>query len=119
LITQKTGQKGEDKALSYLTEQGLKLIKRNYSCRLGEIDLVMRDKNYLVFVEVRSRNSMKFGGGIGSITLAKRQKIMKTTSCYLQQYQLLEKNPIRFDVVSIDNNSGSITWLRDAFGYDY
>lgn len=119
MITQQAGQLAEDKALAYLNEKGLKLVSRNYSCRLGEIDLIMRDKNYLVFIEVRQRTSMQYGGGIGSITYAKRQKIIKTTSYYLLKHQLQDKYALRFDVVSIDSKSGTITWLKDAFGVDY
>jgi putative endonuclease len=119
LITQQAGQAAEEKALDYLTEKGLKLVTRNYSCRLGEIDLIMRDRDYLVFIEVRSRTSMTFGGGIASITYAKRQKIIKTTAHYMMKHQLQDKHPLRFDVISIDGASESITWLKDAFGADY
>lgn len=119
MITQLTGQVTEEKALEYLMDKGLKLVTRNYSCRLGEIDIIMRDKNYLVFIEVRSRISMSFGGGIASITYAKRQKIIKTTSYYLIKHQLQDKHPIRFDVISIDGALGTISWIKDAFGADY
>lgn len=119
MITQQTGQLAEEKALEYLTAKGLKLVTRNYSCRLGEIDLIMRDKNYLVFIEVRSRINTRFGGGVGSITYAKRQKIIKTTSHYMIKNQLHDKFPLRFDVISIDGGAGAITWLKDAFGADY
>ena len=119
MITQQTGQVAEEKALDYLTDKGLKLVIRNYTCRLGEIDLIMRDKEYLVFIEVRSRVSIRFGGGAASITYAKRQRIINTTSHYLIKHQLHDKYPLRFDVISIDGRSGSISWLKDAFGADY
>ncbi|MCL9683111.1 YraN family protein [Legionella maioricensis] len=118
-MTQQTGRSAEEKALKYLTDKGLKLETRNYSCRLGEIDLIMRDRGYLVFIEVRSRTSMSFGGGMASITYAKRQKIIKTTSHYMMKNQLQDKFPLRFDVVSIDGVSGTITWVKDAFGANY
>ena len=57
MITQEKGRVAEEKALAYLMKQGLKLITQNYNCRLGEIDLIMRDKNHLVFIEVSSRVS--------------------------------------------------------------
>ena len=113
------GHKAEDKALDYLQHHGLKLVMRNYRCRVGEIDLIMRDGSYLVFIEVRSRKSSDFGGGIESITYAKRQKIIKTASHYLMHYSVHERYPIRFDVISIDGNANKITWLKDAFGADY
>ena len=119
MITQQIGKVAEEKALDYLTDKGFKLVTRNYSCYLGEIDLIVRDKDYLVFIEVRSRNSMSYGGGIASITYAKRQKIIKTTSHFIIKHKLQDKHPLRFDVISIDGKSGSITWLKDAFGADY
>ncbi|WP_173238587.1 YraN family protein [Legionella antarctica] len=118
-MTQQTGRVAEEKALNYLVDKGLKLVMRNYTCRLGEIDLIMRDKEYLVFIEVRSRTSMSFGGGMASITYAKRQKIIKTTSHYIMKNKMQDKCPLRFDVVSIDGASGVITWIKDAFGADY
>jgi putative endonuclease len=118
-MTQKAGLMGEQKALDYLTKQGLNLVARNYRCRLGEIDLIMNDPMYLVFIEVRSRVNTAFGGGLASITYAKRQKIIKTTSHYLLTHKIREQQPIRFDVVSIDGHSGQLEWIKDAFNTDY
>jgi putative endonuclease len=113
------GQCAEQQALDYLTAQGLRLVARNYRCRLGEIDLIMKDKLYLIFIEVRARVSVDFGGGLGSITYAKRQKIIKTTSHYLLTQNIGEQQAIRFDVVSIDGSSSQLTWVKDAFNVDY
>ncbi|HHF7366207.1 TPA: YraN family protein [Legionella bozemanae] len=118
-MTCEKGRIAEEKALAYLKRQGLELIKKNYNCRLGEIDLIMRDKDQLVFIEVRSRVSMQFGGGIASVTYAKRQKILKTAAYYLLEHQKYDQFALRFDVVSIDGKSASISWLKDAFGTDY
>lgn len=119
MITQQAGQQAEQNALNYLTAQGLKLVTRNYSCRLGEIDLIMKDGLHLVFVEVRSRSNMSFGDGAVSITYAKRQKIIKTTSYYMIKHNVQEKFPIRFDVIAINGKSGAINWIKDAFNADY
>lgn len=116
LVSINQGKIAEQKALSYLMSQGLKLVAQNFSCRLGEIDLIMRDDEYLVIVEVRSRSSNGYGDGIASITYAKRKKIIKTTSFYLMKHKINEKFPIRFDVVSIDGKKEKITWLKGAFG---
>ncbi|KTD42809.1 YraN family protein [Legionella parisiensis] len=118
-MTYEKGRIAEEKALAYLNNQGLELIKKNYNCRLGEIDLIMRDKDQLVFIEVRSRVSMQFGGGIASVTYAKRQKILKTAVYYILEHQEYEQFALRFDVVSIDGKSASINWVKDAFGADY
>lgn len=117
-LAQKTGQLAEQRALDYLTQQGLKLVTRNYHCRLGEIDLIMRDAMYLVFIEVRARANNDFGGGLASITYAKRQKIIKTTSYYLLTHKLSDQQPIRFDVVGIEGRSGELLWIKDAFNTD-
>ncbi|MCE0722063.1 YraN family protein [Legionella resiliens] len=117
-MTYEKGRIAEEKALAYLQKQGLELITKNYNCRLGEIDLIMRDKEQLVFIEVRSRVSMQFGGGIASVTYAKRQKILRTAAHYMLQHQN-HNDALRFDVVSIDGKSASINWVKDAFGTDY
>lgn len=113
-----TGKKAEQKALDYLKQQGLVPVTQNYRCRMGEIDLIMRDGPYFVFVEVRARKSWAYGGGIESVTYAKQQKIMRTTEHYLRKHGLGEKHPVRLDVVSIDGQSGRLTWLKDAFSAD-
>ncbi|MCW8417095.1 YraN family protein [Fluoribacter dumoffii] len=118
-MTQEKGRLAEERALAYLKKQGLKLITQNYSCRLGEIDLIMRDEEHLVFIEVRSRVSTLFGGGIASVTYAKRKKILKTATNYMLAHQKYNQLALRFDVVSIDGESATITWVRDAFGADY
>jgi putative endonuclease len=118
-MTQKIGEEAEQKALDYLTKQGLNLVARNYRCRLGEIDLVMNDRVHLIFIEVRARATSDFGGGLASITYAKRQKIIKTTSHYLLTQNIKEQQPVRFDVVSIDGPAGRLIWIKDAFNVDY
>ncbi len=118
-VTQAIGYEAEEKALTYLKQQGLKLVMQNYHCRLGEIDLIMKDSSHLVFIEVRLRANQAFGGGLASITYAKRQKIIKTTSHYLLKYKIQDQHSIRFDVVSIDGKSGDLIWVKDAFSADY
>lgn len=119
MITQEKGRIAEENALAYLKAQGLKLITQNYRCRLGEIDLIMRDKDVLVFIEVRSRISTQFGGGIASVTYTKRQKIIKAATLYMLEHQKYDQFALRFDVISIDGKSASINWIKDAFGVDY
>lgn len=119
MFTREKGHCAEEKALQYLTTQGLKLVTQNYYCKLGEIDLIMRDKDYLVFIEVRSRVSAEFGGGMVSITYAKRQKIIKSALHYLMIHKRQNKFAVRFDVISIDGVSAAITWIKNAFGIDY
>lgn len=114
-MSKEKGTFAEQIALNYLKENGLKLVDQNYRCRLGEIDLIMREEPYLVIVEVRSRSNISFGGGAASITYEKRQKIIKATSHYMIKYRIEDKFPIRFDVICIDGKSSKITWLKNAF----
>ncbi|TAL59204.1 MAG: YraN family protein [Legionella sp.] len=119
VFTQKSGHQAEERASNYLQGHGLKLVGRNYHCFAGEIDLIMRDKEYFVFIEVRSRVNVSYGGGIDTITYGKRQKIIKTATHYLMRNQIYEKYPVRFDVIGIDGKSGELSWIKDAFGTNY
>ncbi len=111
----KKGKQAEKSAEKFLRKQGLELIDRNCFSRMGEIDLIMKDKDELVFVEVRSRVSQDYGGALASITQQKQQKIIKTAYNYLQKKKLFDKHPFRFDVVAIDGNPPRIQWLKHAF----
>lgn len=118
-MSQQNGLLAEQHARDYLTSQGLQWVDSNYRCRMGEIDLIMRDSTYLVFVEVRSRASNSFGGAIASVTYSKQQKLIKTAMLYLLANKLQDKQPIRFDVLGIDGVPPKITWITNAFGSDY
>ena len=114
------GQDAEHACCRYLQQQGLKLLARNYHGRRGELDLVMRDRNTVVFVEVRYRRSMAFGGALESITSTKQQKLRFTAEQYLQQETDLTNG--RFDVVAmsrkVQNNgaeSYTFEWIKNAF----
>lgn len=108
-----TGRTGEDFACQHLMRQGLNLIERNFLCRVGEIDLIMKDKDCLVFVEVRKRSSTAYGGALASITPAKQKKIIKAAQYYILQRKLNYQLPMRFDVVAIDDQA--VHWIKSAF----
>ena len=108
------GQAAEEQALAYLNKQGLRLLARNYRCRSGEIDLVMQQADTLVFVEVRYRQSSRFGSAAETVTRSKQQKLLNTASRFLQERAL--DAPCRFDVVGISGRqSPQIEWIKDAF----
>jgi putative endonuclease len=113
------GKLGEQQACQYLTQQGLILVCRNYRCRLGEIDLIMQEVESLVFVEVRTRSSSVYGGALESVTTAKKRKLIRAASLYLQEQKLFDKVATRFDVLSIEGPLPTITWVKDAFGTDF
>lgn len=109
------GTNAERLAEGFLVAQGLALVERNYRCRLGEIDLVMRDRETLVFVEVRLRSHSEFGGAAGSITRAKQDRLLRAARHYLSREG---GAPVcRFDAVLLDGGKEPrIEWIRDAFG---
>lgn len=107
---QEIGQGGEDRALAYLQQQGLTLVERNFLCKAGELDLVMRDGPHLVFVEVRERNNPSFGGAAASISPAKQRRILRAAKFYLLRF--VKMPPCRIDVVTIDGER--LNWLRNA-----
>ncbi len=118
-MSQKIGELAEKKAKIFLCAQGLTWVESNYRCKMGEIDLIMRDKEYLVFVEVRARATAAFGGAFASVTYSKQQKLIKTAGYYLLHYPLLNKQPQRFDVISIEGPAQQLRWLPNAFGLDF
>lgn len=107
------GEEAEAQAAAYLEAHGLRLVTRNYRCRYGEVDLVMRDGGTLVFVEVRRRSSTTFGGAAASITAAKRGKLISAARHYLAGRTVLP--PCRFDAVLIEGEPARVTWIRNAF----
>ena len=110
----KLGVGAEAMAAAFLEKRGLKIVARNYRCRLGEIDLVARDGATTVFVEVRRRASSAFGGAAASITSAKRLKLLKAARHYLSRLRAMPQ--CRFDALLIQGDPPQIEWIRDAFG---
>ena len=110
------GDNAEAIAGRYLQQQGLIMVERNYHSRMGEIDLIMRDRQTLVFVEVRYRKHAKFGSGADSVTSRKQHKITLTAHQYLQQHHPNTPPPCRFDVISMTGKGPeNIEWIKDAF----
>ena len=108
------GIKAEDFAQQYLEQQGLALVERNFRCRLGEIDLIMRENNTLVFVEVRYRRNRDFGGPIISVSPRKQHKLRATAKIYLQNNPLAAKATVRFDVLGILGTEHTVEWIKNA-----
>ncbi len=112
--TKLSGRFFETLALQHLQQQGLQLVMQNFSCRYGEIDLICRSAQQLVFVEVKYRQSNSFGGAAAAVTLAKQQKLAKTASLFMQQHR--SQAPCRFDVVAISGEAPyRIEWIQNAF----
>jgi putative endonuclease len=106
------GQRAEDLAADFLRRQGLAVEARNVRNRYGEIDIVAREGDTLVFVEVRLRGSAAFGGAAGSITAAKQKRLLTAANLYLSGFS--RQPPCRFDAVLLDTlDIERITWQRD------
>ena len=108
------GEAAESLAADFLQRRGLVILERNYRCRFGEIDLVARSGELLVFVEVRARRSEAFGGAAGSITAAKRRRLVAAARHYIATHRV--DRACRFDVVLVRGAEQRVEWLPDAFG---
>lgn len=117
LTSRELGDQAEDFAAKLLIAEGLKLIETNVNFRVGEIDLIMQDKQSLVFVEVRRRKHDRFGGAISSITATKRKRLTRAALAYLQRKKLMDKVPCRFDLVAVTDNNGQLQgqWIKNIF----
>lgn len=111
------GARAEKLAADYLLRQGLTIVGRNFRTRFGEIDLIARDGATLVFVEVRMRSSLRYGGALESITMAKRRRLVAAANGYLAT--LRREPPCRFDAILLQRlDPGSVEWRRDVLGVD-
>jgi putative endonuclease len=121
MTTRSAGARYEDVALAHLQQAGLVLLARNYSCRYGELDLVMSDRDVVVFAEVRYRRGAAarggFGDGVDSISAAKRGKLVRAAQVFLAERPALSRRACRFDVLAIADGDArpSIDWRRNAF----
>ncbi len=112
------GSLGEDIAETYLRQIGYTILQRNFRCKIGEIDIIGRDGDYICFIEVKTRYGSLYGNPCESVTYSKRQKIYKTAEMYIMKKRLAKFN-FRFDVMEIIlnscNNIPSIRLIKDAF----
>ncbi|MEE2000847.1 YraN family protein [Alkalimonas sp. MEB108] len=103
----------EQLAEQYLQQQGLKTVARNFSTKLGELDLVMRQQDQLIFVEVKYRASEAYGGASAAISYRQQQKLLRTAQLYLQRSR--HQGPCRFDVLTISGSEPyQFNWIQNA-----
>ncbi|MEW6388268.1 MAG: YraN family protein [Thermodesulfobacteriota bacterium] len=114
---QQLGASGEDLAAQALKKQGYKIVERNYRTPLGEIDLIARHRGTLVFIEVKTRRSTRFGPPQDAVSPAKQARLRKLADYYLKQKRLGEIQA-RFDVVAITlkEEGPQIEIIQEAFG---
>ena len=118
MLRQEIGKTGEDLAVEALERAGYAIVDRRYRSRHGEIDIIARDGEVLVFVEVRRRSAADCGSAAESVTRQKQRKVIRMAVDYLARAGLWEKCAVRFDVVAIDDQGAgapTITLYRAAF----
>lgn len=115
--TRGTGAQWEAVAENHLQESGLRTLARNFTCRLGEIDLVMAERDCTVFVEVRYRRDAAHGDGAASVGASKRAKLLHAAQVWLLAHPQRAAQPCRFDVVGCSGTPSTpqFEWIRNAF----
>ncbi len=108
----KPGARAEQLAAQYLQSNGLRLVQSNFRCRFGEIDLILRDGETLIFAEVRQRSRGDFGGAAASIDAHKQRRLILTAQQYLASLPRIP--PCRFDAVLLDA-ADNVEWIKSAF----
>ncbi|MBI5634082.1 MAG: YraN family protein [Nitrospirae bacterium] len=109
------GKKGEDLAVALCRERGFTIIEQNFRTPFGEIDIIAKDGNIFVFIEVKARTGDTYGAPFEAVTRRKRDKISKVAMSYLKRFR--KEVPARFDVISISMKSGmpDLEYIQDAF----
>jgi putative endonuclease len=113
------GHGWEDYAAQILQEAGLQILARRYHCRLGEIDLIAAEDGCVVFVEVRYRSRIAYGGAAETVTHAKRRRVVAAARHFVMRHPGLDGHAMRFDVVAIERERTrdvpTTRWIRGAF----
>jgi putative endonuclease len=117
---QQFGKRSENLAVWYLKKNGYKILEQNYRTQLGEIDIIAREKKVIVFVEVKSRKSIRYGNPKWAVTLKKQRKISMVALQYLKSIRQTDARA-RFDVVAITSNRDEpqIEIVKNAFELAY
>lgn len=115
-LSQLRGDAAEKASVRFLKRQGLAIIETNYRCRYGEIDVIAKDGDHVVFLEVRSRSDQRYGSAAESVDYRKQQRLISAALHYLA-HQLRTELPCRFDVIEASANGKGfdINWLKNAF----
>lgn len=114
------GKAGENLAVRYLKKKGYKVLEQNYTCPVGEIDIIARDKKTIVFVEVKTRRTISYGSARLAITPHKQRKISMTALYYLKLNQQMDQDA-RFDVITVQSTGDrqEIDLIQNAFDLAY
>ncbi|MCE0494237.1 YraN family protein [Vibrio salinus] len=117
--TRVVGSNYENMALTYLIRQGMKPVARNFNCRGGELDLIMKDKEAFVFIEVKYRKDQYHGHAAEAVTPTKKKRLIKASTVWLlkNNYSLYDTE-FRFDVIAIHDEGKHIEWFKNAITQD-
>ncbi|MGE5329718.1 MAG: YraN family protein [Deltaproteobacteria bacterium] len=113
------GKVGEEEARKYLLQNDYTIIKNNYTCKCGEIDIIAQKEEYIIFIEVKTRTNSNYGFPIESISLKKRKSIIKSAKVFLLQKKITD-SAVRFDVIEVLTGTGkdsscNINHIENAF----
>lgn len=112
-----TGSDREKQAAEYLEQQGMRIVERNFRCKLGEIDLIGWHQNYLVFVEVKYRSSSVKGSAVEAVDERKQRRICRVADYYRNSHRIGNQTGVRYDVVAIQEEK--MEWITNAFPHRY
>ncbi len=117
-LARRRGNKAEQQAFKFLKANGLVPVAKNFRCRFGEVDHIMREDNCLVFVEVRYRTSSRFASAACTVDQHKQRKLVQTAASFLSQHSQFRNHTVRFDVLAFDKEPErqcELQWIKDAF----
>ena len=107
------GREGEAAAAAYLRKKKYEVIGANYRCRFGELDLIAKKRDLVIFVEVKLRKNDRFGAASDAVTAAKQEKLRKAAASWLASHEC--EAPARFDVIEVYTETGRINHIENAF----
>ncbi|MCH7760949.1 YraN family protein [candidate division TA06 bacterium] len=113
MINKVVGKEGEEKAAHYLGKKGYQILEKNYRWGRGEIDIICKERNRIIFVEVKTRKNLNFGDPVEAVDRRKQRQIVKIAERYLVEKRLYDKIDCRFDVITLIENK--IEHIEDAF----
>ncbi|NTS76607.1 YraN family protein [Catenovulum sp. SM1970] len=116
LTTRVKGAIYEKKAANFISTQGLSVIEQNWHVKGGELDLIAKQGNKLIFIEVKYRKSKQYGNAASTVTPSKQQKIKRAAILYMQSIGLNSQlTSYRFDIISFDGDNSAPNWIQNAF----
>jgi len=115
LNKRKVGDEYEIMARNYLEKQGIKILKKNYRNRFGEIDLIGSDGKTLIFFEVKYRKNKTAGYAEEAVGIKKQHMICRISDFYRLEHRIYDTTPVRYDVIAV--NESEIRWIQNAFPY--